>query len=240
MKTDVKSKIWEAGFFKGEHLESFRDDINNLKEIKTSELRKIIDFVKKIIVTESEKEEYELINKAVDLKIVDNHSIILSFYGVIRYFLKKFNDEKNKVDTPEVIVQDICNELDYKQEELKSIIKFLELIKEESAWYDKYKLTKSTSLGLLPYLKGIGTTVELRGVYNREIDFGEKVEDYKKSSKIYSDNPIVPVITIALSLDSGTPNRFCFQSSPQRIVWLIEELKAAIYKLELLEKSYKK
>lgn len=80
-----------------------------------------------------------------------------------------------------------------------SLEKLIEIIKVESAWYESYKLQSSYDTGLLTFLKGIGTTVELRGVFNREIEFGENLEDYKKCVEINNEKPVIPTITIALN-----------------------------------------
>lgn len=239
MSTELKSNIFDSGFFKGDQLEAFKEDVQNIIDFKSAEFERIMDFVKRIIITESDKEEQELFSKAVESKLVNNKTTIISFHRLMTFFWSKFYDEKNKGDEPKTIIKDIANSINIDINELGSIEKLIELVKKESSWFDEYKLTNSISVGLFPFLKGIGTTVELRGVFNRQLKFGEKADDYMNSVKIYYDNPVTPVITIALTLDSGTPDRFCFQASPERIEWLIEELKASLYKMKILENTYK-
>ena len=85
----------------------------------------------------------------------------------------------------------------------------------------------------------IGTTEELRGVFSRELKYGEKADEYIKDIKIDKTYTTVPIISVAISLDSGTPDKFCFHASPDSIEWLIEKLRASLYKVKMLKNSNK-
>lgn len=238
MDTKFQSKTFMFGFPEGEQFNAFKDDINIIKTFDSSKFEEIIKHIKRIILADTEKEEYKIYNEIVESKLIENHSIINSFHKIVNSFLKSFSDENAKDDSPEIIIRDISKKLKIEEEELSSIKNLLTLIKQNVEWYKQKELKESFEKGLFPFLKGIGTTVELRGVFNREIKLGEDINSYAKEIEINKENPVIPTISISINLDSGTPNRFCFQSSPENIEWLIEELKAALHKSKMLEEKF--
>ncbi len=236
MNTKFQSRTFTHPF-DNEGLEAFKKDIEFLSEVHPEKIETIIDFIKKVICVSTEREEIEVYDEMVNQKIVPSRQAALLSHRAINFFFEKFYDEKTKEDTLEEIFSDLIV-LGFKEENLLSIKKLLNLLKKESQWYEQHKLKKSFSAGLLPSFKGVGTTVELRGVFNRRIYIGEKIDSYIKDVKINKENPIVPIISIAITLDSGTPDRFCFQTSPGEVEWLIEELKSSLHKSKMLEGEF--
>lgn len=236
MNTKFQSRIFTHSF-NNEGLEAFKKDIEFLSEIHPEKIESIFDFIKKAICTLTEKEEIEIYDEMLKQEAVPIRQTAVLSHRAINFFFEKFYDEKTKEDTLEEIFSDLIV-LGFKEENLQSIKKLLTLIKQNSEWYEQYRLKKSFSAGLFPYLKGIGTTVELRGIFNRGIYIGEKIDSYIKDVKINKDNPLVPIISISITLDSGTPDRFCFQASPEKVEWLIEELKSALHKSKMLGKEF--
>lgn len=238
MNQTYKSRIFNESFLEDRELEIFKKDIIILNEIEPGNWENIFSYIKRIVITKTEKEDSHIRDELLKSNLLKDYSTIYSAQRIIIYFLKKFSSEEAKEDGVDVVTRDI--ELLVEKECLNSIKSLFEIIKKESIWYESYKTQRSYDIGLLPFLKGIGTTVELRGIFNKEIEFSEESESYIKEVEINKEKSIVPTITMALTLDSGTPSRFCFQLSPERANWLIEELKAALHKAKLLEESYKK
>lgn len=238
MSKEFKSRTFRFGFPEGEHLSAFKEDIIALKDLKESKIEEGIKYVKKLIETNTKKEKYSLFDEAVESKIVNNHSTIYSLFRVSKYFFEKFQGEDTKRDEPKIIVLDISKGLEIEKNKLATIEILLEKIKKESEWYKQEELKENFEKGLFPNIRGVGTTVGFRGVFNREIRFGEIIEDYSKEVNINEENPLIPTISVALTLDSGSPNRFIFQISPKNTEWLIEELKAALYKVKILNEKY--
>jgi len=237
MATEFQSKTFRFGFPEGEQFESFKEDVNTLKTFDQSKLTDVIKQIKIIILAKTGKEKYEIYNELIKSNLTDNYSTINSFHRIAKFFFKNFSDENTKDDAPEIITKDIAQKLNLKETELSTIQELLILIKKEADWYEQKELKESFEKGLFPYLKGIGTTIELRGVFNREIKLGENIDSYSKDVEINKENPLIPTISVAITLDSGTPNRFCFQASPEHIEWLINELKAALHKSRILKEK---
>lgn len=238
MTQEFKSRTFRFGFPEGEHLIAFKADINVLKESEESKIKDALEYVKKIFNSRTKKERFEIYDEAVESKAVGSHTVIYTLVRISRYFFEKFTEEDTKEDSPEIILDDIQKGLGIEKDKLNTIKTLLELLKDEYEWYKQKELKEDFEKGLFPNLKGIGTTVGLRGVFNREIKFGETVDKYSKEVEINDESPLVPTITMSITLDSGTPNRFVFQISPRNAEWLNEELKAALHKTKLLKEKY--
>jgi len=238
MAKEFKSRTFRFGFPEGEHFDAFKEDINCIRKLDDLNLEKIVDSLKGVIIASTEKEKHKLIDEIVEKKLVEDYSIISALYRIAKYFFGKFTEDDTKEDNPKDIAVDIAKKLNYKDEEISVIEKLLILIKKESGWYEQEELIETFESGLFPNIKSIGTTVELRGVFNREIKFGEEIKDYSKDLRINKESSVVPTISVAITLDSGTPNRFCFQDSPENIRWLINKLEAALVKTNKLKEKY--
>jgi len=238
MAKEFKSRTFRFGFPEGEHFNAFKDDIDLTRKIDISKVDELIPFLKKLISANNKKEKNKVIDEIIEQKLIEDYPIVYSFHRVSKYFFDKFTEDDTEKDTPEDITWDISKRLEIDEAELAAIQKLLVSIKKNSEWYKQKELKEIFEKGLFPNIKSIGTTVELRGVFNREIKYGEKIEEYSDILEIEEKNPVIPTISVAISLDSGTPERFCFQDSPENIEWLINKLQAALLKTKKLKDKY--
>src|SRR3989338_5408287 len=239
MAIEFKSKTFTISPLNEENLKTLREDAAILCKVESKNFPSVIESVKEIILVKTEKEELEIQEKMITSGLVANLQTAVSARRLINYYFRIFHEDLTKDDSPENIAKDlVAIGLDSKN--LFVIEKLLNLIGQEVKWYDNYRLKKSSKQGLFPYLKSVVTNIELREVFNREIKGKEKVEEYAKEAQLEKDCPAIPIISIAITLDSGTPDRFCFQTSPEDIELLIERLKASLLKTKMLEEHYKK
>ncbi len=238
MDTKFQSRTFRFGFPEGEQFNSFKEDINNLSE--TLDLSKLKDYTKYVseIVFSDEEERDEIYNKIIDLGLIKDSSKIYSFHRLVNFFFKKFSNESTKDDNAGIIIKDISKVLNINEKGLSLINELLILIKDEAEKHKQRKRKERYKRGVSPYLKGVGATVELRGVFNREIEIEEDLESYKKDIQIDKETPLIPIISVSLSVDSGTPNEFHFQASQENIENLIKELKTALHKSKMLEEKF--
>ena len=87
--------------------------------------------------------------------------------------------------------------------------------------------------GVLPSLRSVGTTVELRGVFDKVYRSGTPLENYSPELK-----SITPVISIIISVTRGDPKEFMFQATPREIDSLIDHFEAAKKRAEILQQSH--
>lgn len=234
MPIEFESRTFTLNSPGEEELKDFKNDAELFRKIEREKLNDIIKSVKEIILAKTRRGELEIYNRMVTSGLVSNRQTALVSHRLIRYFLKVFTEDSTKEDSSKEITKDLAT-LGFDSKTISSIENLLSLLKKEAKWYKNNILKESFYKGLFPYLKGVGTTVELRGVFNQEITYGETVDEYAKEAKIEDKNATVPIVSVAITLDSGTPDRFCFQASPELIEWLIEELKASLHKIRLLE-----
>ncbi len=237
MAREFKSRTFVLGSPEGEELENLKADIELLSTLEPSKWDAVLSYAKEFIIAKTKREELRVLNNLMKSESIPRH-VALAAYRFIHFFFRKFTDETTRDDTPKEILADITP-LGFTAEDISTIEKFLALIKQDAKWYRDYKLKESFRKGLFPYLKGIGTTVELRGVFNREIRYGENAEEYEEEVELEEKSATVPVISVAITFDSGYPDRVCFQATQDSTRWLIEELKAALHKVKMLENHVK-
>ena len=237
MSGEFQSRTFRFGFPQGDDLESFKNDVDVLRDTDVSKLEGVVKRIQEIIFADTKEEENKISKEIIKSDLLRDSSTINSFYRIVRFFLKNFSDEDNKEDTPEIVIRDIAKKLNLEINELSTIKALLALVKKEVPEFKQKDLRQDYEKGLFPYFRGVGTTVELRGVFNRIMKFGESADSYAKEVEINKGKPAVPTISIAITLDSGNPKRFVFQSSPEKLEWLIEELKGALHKVKMLEEK---
>ena len=239
MAIEFKSRTFTINPFNDEGLKALKEDVEILSKVDAVNFSQIVDAIKGVILAKTEKDELAIHEGMIASKLVPNLQTAISARRIINFFFKIFHEDLTKNDAPEDIAKDLVA-AGIDQKNLIATERLLNLIKQETKWYADYRLKKSFRQGLFPYLQKIGTTVELRGIFNREIKSGEKTEEYAKEAKLENDYPIIPIISVAINLDSGTPDRFCFQASPEDIELLIERLRASLLKAKILEECCKK
>lgn len=239
MATEFQSKTFKSGFSKWENFEAFRNDLEIVNKIdfKSQISDSLIDHVIQYILAKTNDEERKIIEETIKSKLVSNKDVFKAIFRFARIFFEIFIDEDTKDDNPGVLLEDLSIELKVDKSELATIKVLLETIKNKSTYYEKIKNKEKSRVGVLPYLRGFDTTVDLRGIFNKELGLGDDLDLYFKEVKV--EGKPCPIISVAISLDSGTPDKFYFQASPESINHLINELKAAVYNSEILQKRFK-
>lgn len=230
---ELKSKTFTINKLPEESLKAIKEDVGTISCLKPEKFSAIIDSIKKIIRAKTEKDELKIQETMIAEGLVPNLQVSTSIRRLINYFFRIFYDDLTKDDLPENIASDFVA-FGANSENKNLIEKLLLQVKQESEWYNEYQTKKSFEQGLFPSLARMGTTVELRGVFDCEIEGDEKLEEYTQRVTLEKDCPIVSVISIAITLNSGTPDRFVFQASPEEVKLMIERLKASLHKAQML------
>ena len=106
---------------------------------------------------------------------------------------------------------------------LEAVLKIFALIREiyEAAYHDTLR-EREFAVGVLPYLTNIGTTVEIRGVFEDKYRPGQHVSEYKPQL-----SGVVPISSVRLGLDAGLAKEVAFQADRESLQILIDTLIAA-------------
>ena len=161
---------------------------------------------------------------------------------ILGYFAKIFladpDDDPMSKDDPAKIASDIAKmdgvypkDVSNSQEILASV---LQALKNAALSAKGAVLRRTFERGILPSFKGIGTTVELRGIQDVEFKFGDDVEKYTPSF-----TGLVGVASIRIRVDEGEPEIFSFQASDKSLTNLIDALRATQKELRFLESNVK-
>jgi hypothetical protein len=237
MKLEFKTRTFSAATLQSEEIEALKNDVAIVGSLDIATFPKILDLIKRLLESKTTDERTSIINEMVASGAVPSHQAAASGFRLGNFFFRTFSNKQTKDDKVDELIQDI-EVLGVEKQHLAGIKMFVQAILQQREWYESYKRQEDFRKGLFPSLIGVGTTVDLRGVFNDEIRFDESIDSYASRVKLDKDIPIMPIVSVSLTLDSGYPDRFCFQASPKYIGWLIEELKAALHKATMLEKKY--
>ncbi len=159
-----------------------------------------------------------------------------SFLSLFRFFVSQFQEENLKIaeDSSESWTADLTA-LGIMEERWAS-----EFTSYMSAVTSKIKSdvldtrdVQTYQAGVLPSLKSLGTTVELRGIFDQTYRIGSPLEEY--SPKLKS---VTPIISVRISVDKGDIRDFYFQATPREIDILINSLIAAKTGAGILAQSH--
>jgi len=238
MTIELKSRTFSLNPMSENESSVLKNDAELLAGIEPRRWNNIVKILKELVAAKSESQRRGIEARLVGPDLIPSLHAVAAAHRISRLFFRAFSDEATKDDTPDAIVGDLvtmgCLSVEKNRESLREL---LSLIKKEAGWYDVERRVGATRAGLFPSLTGIGTTAELRGVYTRELEFGEEADSVAQETRLDKGKPFVPVISVALTLDSGIPDRFVFQASPECIEWLIEELRLALHKVLVIQKT---
>ena len=99
---------------------------------------------------------------------------------------------------------------------------FLDGLSERADQLSKTALERAAESGVLPTLRSFGTTVELRAIQKSRYRIGTNVENYQPKL-----TGVVPIVSVFVRLDSGTPSSFVFQAPADDLTYFIDVLRAA-------------
>lgn len=237
MQREFKTVTFAEKSLESESVKTLINDISVVASLNHGSYPDLMNFIKSSVQRKTIHEHASLLSEAIESGSVPSHQAAASAARLGRFFLRAFYSTISKQDSIEDLIFDLGT-LGVGKEQLPAAKAFLLALQGERGWYENFRRQEDFRAGLFPSLKGIGTTVELRGVFDEEIQFGEAVESYATRVQLDETCPVLPITSVALTFDSGDPDRFCFQASPDYVRWLIEELRAALHKMKMLEERY--
>lgn len=155
-------------------------------------------------------------------------------FRALRFLAKQLTRDEFQMDSPDDLAEDLRDLAVIQADEAKAVAQVIAHAKSELfPEYSKIALARAYSGGVLPSLRSIGTTVELRPVIEPYFRLGMRPEEYKP--KIVDQ---VPVISVHLTVDSGPAKEFVFQTSPDELEAIVRRLQGTLMDLHLLEKRF--
>ena len=236
MANEFQSNTFRFALSEQQTLNAFKKDIETIKSINPKYLENIIEHSIKFAFADTKKKEQIIINEVIESNLLDNEEIFEAVSRVIRLFCEVFIHEKTKDENIDRVLGDLSNELKIDELELTKIKNLIEIVKIKSPQYKSLKNISQSEAGVLPYLKGFNTTVELRGMFSREFGLGDNPDSYIKEVEV--EKNAIPIISVNIGFDSGNPDEIFFQATPEDLTLLINELKVAVEKAKILQKYF--
>jgi len=246
----LKTMFFSVVFTGKENLEIMQEDIRPVLELPPSQWEELFRYALKVNTTDSDREAESLYMK-LPFDDLDGKpyspGIAFSVNRFTQSFLSRFSNPKARDESLKDLLHDI-QMLDLlpppkegkdklsKSDQISLLERFLSALKELADQYRKDELKETTAHGALPYFNGINTSIELRGIYEEELKYGEHlvipIDDLTPSIGV------IPIVSISIAMDSGTPKRIGFQIDSPRLEYLIQKLRLALTRSRELEKNH--
>jgi hypothetical protein len=230
----MKSKLFSS--FDPSHKDNsdFLLDFHSLMEASAQQREAVLESLPFLLKATTDKEMEVITNDLVD-KTGLNRISIKRISAFLAFFVTQLNDDKIniKADTVDLWSSDLLSLGILKNEQSSDFCAFMQSTKKMiiDTILPQMKVDLYES-GVLPRWKGIGTSVELRGVFDAEFHFGDVLSNF--SPKLTS---ISPIISVVITLSGGDPERFSFQIKLSQLDLLIDSLEAARKQATILRKS---
>jgi len=230
----MKSNLFSSFDPKAKSNDKFIGDMKRLMETNETQRNLILQAFPELYREESVSKREPLINDLVQ-KTGLNRLDIGSAHAIIEFMVKQLDNETVNVaaDSPESWVEDLLSLGILEPDLAPAFTDFMRSIKQR-AEKDLLSIRKERvyGAGILPSLTGVGTTVELRGIFDKEYHLGTPITEYTPQMR-----SVVPVISISISVNRGHPTDFMFQATQNDVDALISALEAAKKEVTTLCKS---
>lgn len=154
--------------------------------------------------------------------------------GALSFLVIYLSRDEFQEDAPDDLAEDLRDLGVVKADQAQQVAQIITHIKDRVIpQYKKIKQTRTTAGGVLPCLRSLGTTVELRPIIEPTFKFGMSLKKYEP--KIVNQ---VTVVSVHLSVDSGPVKEFVFQVLPDELEIVIKQLQVALMNVEVLEKRF--
>lgn len=209
---------------------TFQRDLQSLFELWPDHKEK---FVRAILVSAGvlTKGQQEQIIKELADDVKTSFPEVCMAFDVLRFLVKRLSEDDYQQDTPEALQEDLSDMEIIVDEQKALFISLVKSIKSELIpQHEKLAKRRMYAAGVLPSLRSVGTTVEIRAI-SEALPLGKSISEFRANIEGY-----VPVVSIHLSADSGTVDEFAFQVSTDELMALIDKLQAAKIEVEAFEK----
>lgn len=230
----MKSQLFSKFDPSSKENDEFATDFARLISLPDKALSACIDSLPDLLLAKTETrttELYDRLHEQTGQSYIDLRSSVFC----MEFLTVKSLESDKKSDTPEAWADDLRGLKIIDSDDLeRKFVALAERLKREIApQYELQLRRREFAKGVLPSIKSMGTTVELRAVQRDKYKIGENFDNYK--SKI---EDVVGVISVHITTDSGSFDDFHFQASEEELEYLIDTLRAALDDLESL-KSFK-
>ncbi len=212
--------------------ETFIEDLRGIVECSLEQLDVILDSLPALARSRTTMETQTIVTEVLE-KTGITRNIFNQVYGIANFVFNQLNDENDNIreDSPEYWTDDLVSLDMINQDSAEHFSCFFGKLKtvSEVALID-IKRTKLYDAGILPSYSSSGTTVELRGVFEKQYRMGMSIDDYSPNLV-----EMTPIISVSIKVDRGDPEQLMFQSTPKDLNILIKQLQASVKAASVLK-----
>ncbi len=230
----MESKLFQYFNPLGEENKSFLSDFKYVLEATPDQLNQVIHTLPEFLKAPNRTQSDPILDKMS----TETGLPRIALGPIIRignFMSSSINDQRDDIsdDSPEAWANDLLSVGIIEEKQLLAIVKFFQLIVEiNDSEIKSVQLDRRAESGVLPVFEAMGTTVELRGVFDTVHRLGMPIDNYSPSLV-----NIVPIISVSLRVDSGDHTHFTFQSSLEDLGDIINKLEAAKKEASILLES---
>ena len=206
----------------------FKAHLDVMLRLDSTNVRKILALAKLKLLNEPKKQLDERL--AALAKDAGVHETEAGNVLTVLWFMFRHLTRQEKVDRPEDLSADVQAAGLVEEGDRPKLDALLTELVKEAERNRPLARRREYEAGVLPSLRSYGTTAELRAVFDSEYDESQEVDDY--SPKLLST---VPIISVHIGVDTGTPEDFFFQATASELELLVKELQAALKEARILQ-----
>lgn len=233
MPPDFRSRTFSQ-FVDEDERRTMREDLPHVLEVKKN-WEVAIGLAQETMLQRTKRQRLEGVEKIRDSLHI-SRATAEAIFRFIQFFLRHSIRSHTKHDTIDDLVADVSLLWGESTNEQRNLLRArLTSIRQQAPEYKRMQLRKETLSGVLPTFVACGTTVAMRGVFDKELMFGERADEFAGEVRPSGEDPAVPVVSIAFSVDVGTPDTFFFQTDLEALEFLVEKLKFALLQAKSLQ-----
>jgi hypothetical protein len=209
----MKTKLLQA--VEPAYLSEFFDDLRKLLNPQSEALVHAALPWLRTYVASSSKSERERLATEVAQSAGADPELAKSFFAILTFIAVGTWQERSELPSPDDFCEDIqtiaCDHQiePLSESDIASLNKLLSDLATQSSEFQRSAAISRIKRGFLPMYEQVHATVELRSTQS-PLSFKAKVQDLPFR--------LIPIASVRVTLDSGDPPTFCFQTAAQLLV----------------------
>lgn len=218
----MKSKLFRRFDLKNPKNKAFHVSIAEALKLTHEQTVKLVNVLPQIVQAQTPAEQFPVLKKFENDTAIPP-VVLQRIVNFASFIIRALSNDDLENEDPELWADDLISSGILAPQLKNELLSFITLLKTECLEkIQSTELRQHAESGSLPVFATASTTVEIRGVLKKQYAWGCSIDDFEPEI-----DSLVPVISIAIGVDSGLVQQFTFQTTPQNLQYLIDELRAA-------------
>jgi hypothetical protein len=219
----LKSKTFSTRVFDASQREVMRADIGAVIDLGTGRFATLVPALIEYLTTVSKPEQRRIEERCV---AEQGRGPFMAAVRFSSFFFPILARDRPPVDQPDDLASDMVALTMAAPEGQSQLVALLGALSTGVQSFRRHRSQRKASIGVIPALVGMETSVELRAVFDTSLEFGEKSSEIEDD---ISTVELIPVVSISLKLSNAEqPTKLAFQATPEIVEGFLEELRLAV------------